>query len=110
MNEQAKELDKHIARLMAEITEAASKHDLAAFQRLSNKAAELQELKDQIAAIQHRIGKLSGQADASSKVAASEVTNGHLREMPVEVTDGMIRQNLLTLTPHIKKGDRKSVV
>jgi hypothetical protein len=102
MNAQTDELDKHIMNVMAQISEAASKHDLAAIQQLTRKAAELQELKQQMAAIQQRIASLRGESAGSSVPAATVVKSGGIRELPIEVTDGMIRQNLLTLTPHIK--------
>ena len=101
MNAQTDELDKHITNVMAQISEAASKHDLATIQQLTRKATELQELKDQMAAIQQRIASLSGGSAGAAFSSAKVVKNGGIRELPIEVTDGMIRQNLLTLTPHI---------
>jgi hypothetical protein len=44
MNEHTNEIEKLITSVMAQITEAASKHDLPSIQRLTRKAAELQEL------------------------------------------------------------------
>jgi len=105
MNTQTNELDKHITKVMAQITEAASEHDLVNIQRLSRKAAELQDLKEQMAALHHRIARLNNE-DASPTVA-KESTNGKLRELAVEVTDGDIRQNLLKLTPYVKRGKIK---
>jgi len=107
MNAQTNELDTHITRVMAQITEAASKQDLPTIQRLSRKAAELQEMKEQVVAIQQRIASLNGEetrTTPTATVAAKEQPNGKIRELPVEVTDGDIRQNLLKLTPHIKRG------
>ena len=102
MNTQTNELDKHIAKVMAQITEAASKQDLVNIQRLSRKAAELQELKEQMTALHHRIANLN--TEDAALAATKESPNGKLRELPVEVTDGDIRQNLLKLTPHVKRG------
>jgi len=104
MNEQTNELDKHITKVMAQITEAASKQDLVNIQRLSRKAAELHELKEQMAALDQRIASLN---EDSAQTAMKEQPNGKLRELPVEVTDGDIRQNLLKLTPHVKRGKIK---
>ena len=107
MNEQTNELDKHIKKVMSEITAAASKHDLAAIQRLSRKAGELHELKEQVAAIQHRIASLSAENISTIPQAQTEQANGRIRELPIEVTEGDIRQNLLKLTPHVKRGKIK---
>jgi len=93
---------------MTQITEAASKRDLAAIQRLSRKAAELNELKEQMAAIQHRIATLASEDESAATPAAKGQTNGKIRELLVEVTDGDIRQNLLKLTPHIRRGKIKT--
>ena len=87
---------------MKEITEAASKHDLVAIQRVSRKATELNELKEQMTALQQRIANLNNEAAAPA--AALEQPNGKLREFAVEVTDGDIRQNLLKLTPYVRRG------
>ncbi len=107
MNEPTNELDTHITNVMAQITEAASKHDLPTIQRLSRKAGELQEMKEQIAAIQHRIKSLNNENTETAPMTAKEQPNGRSRELPVEVTDGDIRQNLLKLTPHIKRNKIK---
>ncbi len=103
MNTQTDELDKHIASVMACISEAASKHDLPTIQRLSRKTQELHELKEQVVTIQQRIASLSSEDSKESVAVATEEASAKLRELPIEVTDGMIRQNLLTLTPHIKR-------
>jgi Asp-tRNA(Asn)/Glu-tRNA(Gln) amidotransferase C subunit len=104
VNTQSNELDKHIAKVMAQITEAASKQDLMNIQRLSRKAAELHELKEQMADLHHRIASLNG--DVSPMNTESQL-NRKLRELAVEVTDGDLRQNLLKLTPHVKRGKIK---
>ena len=107
MNAQTNELDGHIKNVMIQITEAASKHDLAAIQRLTRKASELQEMKEQVAAIQQRIASLNGDSADVAPITANQPTNGTTRQLPVEVTDGMIRQNLLTLAPHVRRGKIK---
>ena len=101
------ELDQHIETVMARISEAALEHDLAAIQRLARKASELQELKEQMAAIQQRIASLSSEDTNVPVVAANQPTDEKIRQLPIEVTDGMIRQNLLTLTPHVRSGKIK---
>ena len=104
MNAQTNELDSHITNVMTQIKDAASKHDLVTIQRLSRKAAELHELKEQVTAIQQRIATLSSNDSTVASLMPQEQANTKIRELPIEVTDGMIRQNLLTLTPHIKRG------
>lgn len=48
--------------------------------------------------------KLKGLKDASPNPRLVTPANGNLRELPIEVTQGMINQNLLTLTNHVKRG------
>ena len=107
MHEPTNELNKHLGSVYAQIGEASKKHDLASIRRLTVKAAELEELKQQHAAIQQRIASLSGADVAESLSAEKEHANGVLRELPIEVTGGIKRQNLLTLTPHVKRGKIK---
>lgn len=101
------QLNEHITNVMAQITEAASKHDLNAIQRLSRKASEFQELKEQVASIEHRITKLANDDAMDSPLVVKNRSSGNLRELPMEVTEGDIRQNLLKLTPHVKRGKIK---
>src|SRR5205809_7083219 len=107
MNEPTNELNKLLGSVYSQIDEAAKKHDLTSIRRLTVRAAELEELKQQHATIQQRIASLSGAEVAESFSAEMEHTNGSLRELPIEVTGGMKRQNLLTLTPHVKRGKIK---
>jgi hypothetical protein len=100
------ELDTHIAAVMKQIGEAARKDDLAAIQRLSKRAAELKELKEQAASIQQRIASLTSEpieATPTTPATQPKQANGAGRALFVQVSDGMIRQNLLTLTPHVKR-------
>ncbi|HZF01206.1 MAG TPA: hypothetical protein VE344_04850 [Methylomirabilota bacterium] len=106
MNTKTNEIDEHLKNVMAQISEAAMKSDLATVQRLTRKASELQELKEQMAAIHQRIASLNNDSISVSKVIA-EPTNGKIRQFPIEITDGMIRQNLLTLAPQVKNGKIK---
>jgi hypothetical protein len=100
------ELENHIGQIYEEISEAAKKSDLMSIQRLTRKVAELEELKQQQAAIQQRMAKLI--RDETTPVSqADSRTNGGFRQLPIQVTKGMIRQNLLTLTPHVKRGKIK---
>ena len=103
MNEHTNELDKHISTVMAQIIEAASKQDLAAIQRLNRKAQELNELKEQVAAIQQRITRLTTEEVGAAPLVADQRLNAEIRKLPIEVTEGDIKQNLLKLTPHINR-------
>ena len=92
---------------MTQIAEAASSQDIPAVQRLSKKAAELKDLKDQAAAIQQRLSKLSDEDSRKDPPTSNNGLSGSIRELPIRVTEGMIRQNLLTLSLHIKRGKIK---
>lgn len=107
MNEQTNELDRHLNIVYAQIGEAAKKHDLASIRRHTVKAAELEELKQQHVAIQQRIACLAS-GDSAEPLTAAGQTNGSLRELPIEVTAGMIRRQLMTLTPHVNRGKIKA--
>jgi Asp-tRNA(Asn)/Glu-tRNA(Gln) amidotransferase C subunit len=107
MNQPLAELDGHIKNVMTAIAEAASKHDLLGIQRLTRKASELQELKEQMAAIQQRIVSLNSEPVEGIPVTTAQPINEKIRQLPIEVTDGMIRQNLLTLAAHVRTGKVK---
>jgi hypothetical protein len=98
------ELKTHICKIYAQIGEAAKNTDLPSIQRLTRQVAELEELKQQQAAIQQRMAKLIHDEVTASVSPMDGKANGKLRELPVQVSEGMIRQNLLTLTPHVKRG------
>ena len=102
-----KKIEQHITAVMAKIAEAASKHDLQAVQNLTRKAAELQELNHHLAAIRQRVARLISDETDSAPAVAKRPANGGLRKLPVNVTAGDISQNLLKLTPHIKRGKIK---
>jgi hypothetical protein len=122
MNIHTDAFDRLITRAMAQITEAASTHDLAAIQRLSRVAAELKELKEQQAAIHQRRASIEQELDKQSTavyqaqtslhtaelstapVVVKQQSNRELRKLPVEVTAGDLRQNLLKLTPQMRQG------
>ena len=107
MNEQTNELDKQIKKVMTQIAEAASKRDLAAIQRLTQKAAELQELREQMVAIQQRFVSLTTERIDAPVPSMNQSTNGIIRQLPIEVTQGMINENLLTMSRHVKSGKIK---
>ncbi len=109
MNTQTNEINRHINAAYDQIIDAAKQRNLAEVQRHSRKVAELEDLKHQHEIIQQRLAGLnSGVAViAASTTRVQPQANGKIRELPTEVTEGMIRQNLLTLTPHVKRGKIK---
>jgi hypothetical protein len=93
---------------MQQIVEAAGKRDIAAVTALTKRASELEQMKKTLLGIEERLRSLDEPAPGAMSQPAPKPPlpmNGHgLRELPVEVTQGMIRQNLLTLTEHVKRG------
>ena len=96
------EIEELIGQTMAKITEAASKRDLAALEVLTKRATEMKQMKEQISAIEHRLHSMGD--DASPLTSSPKPTAGFRREIQIEVTQGMINQNLLTLTDALKRG------
>jgi hypothetical protein len=88
---------------MREIQEAAKKGDLTTVMTLTKKAAEYQDVKKALLHLHERL--------KSVHAIPVEPTNGSgnapLRELPIEVTAGDIRQNLLKFTPHVRRGKIK---
>lgn len=89
------DIDALQSKIMQRIAEAAQRGDLASVNAESRKAAELEEIKQAAIVIDQRLKNL--QSPFPKKDTA-------LRELPVEVSQGMINQNLLTLTDHVKRG------
>ncbi len=85
---------------LREIQGMASKGNLTAVMALTKKAAEYEDVKKTLLDLQQR---LEGVHAMPVQAAANGSGNLQLRELPVEVTAGMIRQNLLTLTKHVKQ-------
>ena len=67
---------------------------------LTKKAGEYEDVKKTLLHLQER---LKGVHAMSVQPGANGSGNTQLRELPVEVSAGMIRQNLLTLTKHVKQ-------
>ena len=99
-------IENLMSRTIAKINEATSKPgcDVAELEGLTKQASELKQLKEQVAAIQHRLHALSGGNAPKGKQSGA---GGFLREVQIEVSQGMINQNLLTLTEAIKRGQIK---
>jgi hypothetical protein len=89
-------IEEMIETTMGQIGEAAGKRDLAMVEALTRKAAELEGMKRTVLGIEDKLKGLNGTVSVTERTPA--------RELPVEVTQGMINQNLLTLTPHVKRG------
>jgi len=101
-----------VATAMEQISEAAQQGDLGRVESLIKKASELKAIRDQVLALESRLVALTQSPEIGS--TSSRELMPSLRELPVTVTDGMIRQNLLTLTDAIKRraigvGDKLAV-
>ena len=90
---------------MQKIAEAAGKRDLATVSALTRKAAELEDMKKTVQGIEEKLHSLNAPA---TPVTSERRLDVKLRELPVEVTQGMLNQNLLTLTTHVKRGRIKT--
>ena len=96
------EIEKRIDATMQRISEAAGKRDLPAVAALSRSAAELEEMMKTVTAIEARLNNMDQPIGSASEPESQSVSK--LRELPIEVTQGMLNQNLLTLTYHVKQG------
>lgn len=91
-------------RRMAAIAAAAQRGDLAIVSRLSKEATELEALLKTATGISTRLAELENESvDAAPPDAPSFSPETNLRLLAIEITQGMINQNLLTMTPHVKK-------
>jgi len=104
MTNYTNELDGQIKKVMTQITDAASRQDLAAIQRLTQKATELQDLKGQMAAIQQRFDSLTAEQPNAPMPPTNQPMNGVIRQLLIEVTQGMLNENLLTVSRYVKSG------
>ena len=94
-------IEEMIETVMNEIAKAAGKRDLATVAALTHKAGELEEMKIAVIGIEEKLKGLKGTPREASALTRADVK---LRELPVEVTQGMLNQSLLTLTDHVKRG------
>lgn len=101
MDEFANEIETEITNTMQQISVAAGRRDLNAVEQLTKKAAELTAIKDQDEANKSRFRALRNGSQSSTAFVG---TLGAIRELAVHVTQGMINQNLLTLTEPVKRG------
>lgn len=85
---------------MQKVAQAAAARDLSTLTLLTRRATELESMKRTLQAFEKKLAEMD-----EPNVAPSGSTNGsQLRQLLVEVTQGMINQNLLTLTDHLKAG------
>src|SRR5689334_11898164 len=88
-------LDEMIDQIMQQIADAAKQRDLAAVASLTRRAAELEEMRKTLSGIEERVKELKY---TPVKMTVEKPITDKLREFPIEVTQGMKNQNLLTLT------------
>jgi hypothetical protein len=100
-------INNHLVAVYSEIADAAKRQDLSSISRLVSKAGQLEELRNQHRAVQGRIASLRNTGE-DKNLASNERDPLNLREFAVEVTEGMKRQNLFTLTSHVKRGRIKT--
>ncbi|MEY2520569.1 MAG: hypothetical protein QOF24_2328 [Verrucomicrobiota bacterium] len=101
MNKLTDELGQAIADTMQDISRAAERHDVTVLEHLTKKASELRAMKEQVAAIENRLRAMQNGTHA---VPTHATNSGAIRELVVEVTQGMINQNLLTLSAQMRRG------
>jgi len=97
----SKAIEAMISKKLAEIGAAASEQNLAKVAALTRQASELEDMKKTVLNIEQRLKELPTTPD--EKIAAQAPTINS-RVLPIEVSQGMINQNLLTLTEHVKRG------
>jgi hypothetical protein len=96
-NELMTKIDGLMAKAWDDLKEAADKKNTAALSPLNGRMAELGKMKKDLQAIITRLNEMS-----ESKTTAG---NGPgLRKIRIKVTQGMINQNLMTLTEALKNG------
>lgn len=100
MTNLSKQIEDAIDETMTQLSKAAGRRDFSVIDAMTNKASELRTLQQQLTAIENRFRHLAQGAtsDANSERPLST------REIAVEISQGMINQNLLTLTDAVKKG------
>ena len=76
------------------ISATAATATVDALQFWSKRVSELEEIRNRLCSLKN----------GSQPSGSTSQTSGAIRALSVEVTQGMINQNLLTLTPHVKAG------
>jgi len=104
MNTDIDMLSSLLEHLYVQIGGAAGRHDLITLQRLSRRAEQVESLKRQWTAGEEGTELQATRKHAEGCGSERALSPTGLRELRVEVTEGMVRQNLLTLTAHVKRG------
>ena len=91
-----------MTKTMGKVADAAKNQDLNALEALTRRASELKQMKEQVLAIQHRLQGFVANEHVPGVYLDSKTPYG--REIRIEITQGMINQNLLTLTEAINRG------
>jgi hypothetical protein len=99
MSELMKTIDELMAKAWDELREAAHKKDSSALNPLNGRMAELNKMKRDLQAIIQRLEEMS-----TPNRAGATGGSGGLRKIRIRVTQGMINQNLLTLTEALRRG------
>jgi hypothetical protein len=100
MNLITNRIEEAIVSVMKQISTAAGRQDFNGLESLTKKASELRAMKDQLLAIENRFQYLINEPQTKS---TDEKKVPSIRELVVEVTQGMINQNLLTLTDGVNQ-------
>lgn len=90
-------IDAAIQETMVKIAEAASSRNITALSVLTTRATELEQMKRTVENIESSLKQPNGPQ-------APNISRDGFRRFPIEVSQGMINQNLLTLTEHVKGG------
>jgi hypothetical protein len=98
-NELMKQIEGLMAKVWDDLKEAADKKDSAALAPLNGRMAELAKMKKDLQGIITRVQEMGD----IKKVAFSAPGPG-LRKIRIKLTQGMINQNLLTLTQARRNG------
>lgn len=91
------DIKKVLDETMARIADAAAKRDVRALGLLTARATKLEEMKRSVIGIETALKEYQS-------LAATGDSSNNLRRLAIRVSEGMIRQNLLTFTEHIKRG------
>lgn len=116
-------IESLLEKTLQAVSAAAERCDFATLQQLSRKGQRLKELRDRVADAERELRELenglSGRPVTSERTRQSEprdaasgplppdeepIQGGSRNSLVIEVTQGMINQNLLTLTDHVKSG------
>jgi uncharacterized protein (DUF3084 family) len=119
-------IEHQLESAMGAVKTAAERCDVRALQQLSRLSQRLKDLKDRAIAVDQELralenetssalpsdGELNGeiasqpghQTNATGAEGPTVSIGSNARRMVIEVTQGMINQNLLTLTEHVKAG------